>query len=102
MVPKPSPPAIKAAEKEGLLCKNPTHHVTKHLQQGIESDHFRDKQAMPKVGGFQSFTTARRTVKGYEAMLWLRKGFGFIGQWTVREQSNVLSVCSGLLEVNKV
>jgi len=98
---KTFPPAIKAAEKEGLLRTNSTHHVTKHLQQGIESDHFRVKQAMPKVGGFQSFTTARQTIKGFEAMLWLRKGFGFIGPWTVQEQNNLLSVCFGLPLVNK-
>jgi len=74
------PSAFKADEKDGLLRRNLTHQVTKHLQQGIESDHFRVKQAIPKVDGFQSFTTARRTIKGFEAMLWLRKGFGFIGQ----------------------
>jgi len=96
------PPAIKAAEKEGLLRQSPTHQVTRHLQQGIESDYFRVKQVMPKVDGFQSFAAARRTIKGFEAMLWLRKGFGFIGQWTVREQHDPLSVCFGLLEVSKV
>jgi transposase-like protein len=61
--------AIKAAQDEGLLRENPTHHVTKILQQGIESDHFRVKQNMPKVGCFQSFTTTRRTRKGFEALL---------------------------------
>jgi IS6 family transposase len=50
------------------------HYVTKHLQQGIESDHFRVKRPMPRIGGFQSFHTARRTIRGFEAMLWLRKG----------------------------
>lgn len=34
---------------------------------------------MPWVGGFQSFNTARRSIQGFEAMLWLRKGFGFAG-----------------------
>jgi hypothetical protein len=37
----------------------------------------------PKVGGLRSFATARRTIAGFEAMLWLRKGFGFAGDWTV-------------------
>ena len=35
------PPAITAARKDGLLARTPVHYVTKHLQQGIESDHFR-------------------------------------------------------------
>ena len=41
---------------------------------------------MPRIGGFQSFDTARRTIQGFEAMLWLHKGFGFAGACTVREQ----------------
>ncbi len=87
--------------KEGLLRNNPTHRVTKILQQGIESDHFRVKQNMPKAGCFQSFNTARQTIKGFEAMLWLRKGFGFACEWTVREQNRLLAICFGLQLVNK-
>ena len=69
--------------------------------EGIESDHFRVKRPMPRIGGFQSFHTARRTIRGFEAMLWLRKGFGFAGAWTVCEQNRMLSVCFGLPTVNK-
>ena len=97
----PYPPAIAAARKDGLLACNPIHYVTKHLQQGIESDHFRVKKNMPRIGGFQSFGTARRTIKGFEAMLWLRKGFGFAGAWKVQEQNRLLAFCFGLPQVNK-
>ena len=97
----PYPPALAAARKDGLLPQDPLHHVTKHLQQGIESDHFRVKRPMPRTGGFQSFRTARRTIRGFEAMLWLRKGFGFAGAWTVREQNRLLALCFGLPGVNK-
>ena len=90
------------ARNDGLLARDPLHYVTKHLQQGIESDHFRLKKNMPRIGGFQSFNTARRTIQGFEAMLWLRKGFGFAGAWTVREQNHLLAVCFGLPAVNKV
>ena len=38
---------------------------------------------------------------GIETMLWLRKGFGFGGAWTVREQNRLLSVCFGLPQVSK-
>ena len=65
----PYPPAIAAARKDGLLARVPVHYVTKHLQQGIESDHFRVKRPMPRVGCFQAFHTARRTIQGFE-MLW--------------------------------
>ncbi|SFT26935.1 IS6 family transposase [Methylobacterium sp. yr668] len=97
----PYPPAIAESRDEGLLPRTPVHYVTKHLQQGIESDHFRVKRAMPRVGGFRSFQTARRTICGFEAMLWLRKGFGFAGAWTVREQNQLLADCFGLSVANK-
>ncbi|WP_456686445.1 IS6 family transposase [Bradyrhizobium sp. P5_C11_2] len=97
----PYPPAIAHSREVGLLPRAPLHYVTKHLQQGIESDHFRVKRAMPRVGGFRSFHTARRTICGFEAMLWLRKGFGFAGAWTVCEQNRLLGVCFGLQAVNK-
>jgi transposase, IS6 family len=97
----PYPPAITAARKAGLLARTPLHYVTKHLQQRIESDHFRVKKNMPWVDCFQSFHTARRTLQGFEAMLWLRKGFGCAGVWTVREQNRLLALCFGLPEVNE-
>lgn len=96
------PSAIVAARGDGLLPRTPIHYVTKHLQQGIESYHFRVKRPMPRVGSFRSFNTARRTIQGFEAMLWLRKGFGFAGAWTVREQNQLLAVCFGLQAVNKI
>ncbi len=70
------PGAIAAARNEGRLARDPVHHVTRQLQEGIESDHFRLKKNMPRVSGFQSFNTARRSNQGFEAMLWMRKGFG--------------------------
>jgi IS6 family transposase len=95
------PPAITDSHKENLLPRMLLHYVTKHLQQGIESDHFRVKRAMPRVAGFRSFHTARRIIQGFEAMLWLRKSFGFAGAWTVRERNRLPRVCFGLQAVNK-
>lgn len=97
----PYPAAIAESRAESLLPRAPTHYVTKHLQQRIESDHFRVKRPMPRVGGFRSFNTARRTLCGFEAMLWLRKGFGFAGAWTVHEQNQLLAYCFGLPVTNK-
>jgi transposase, IS6 family len=84
-----------------LLPQDPLHYVSKHPQQGIVSDHFGVKRPMPRIGGFQSFCTARRTIRGFEATLWLRKGFSFMGAWTVCEQNRLMSVCFGLPEVTK-
>ncbi|MGO7601935.1 DDE-type integrase/transposase/recombinase, partial [Rhizobium ruizarguesonis] len=69
-------------------------------QQGIESDHFRVKKNMPKIGGFQSFNTARRTIAGFEAMLWLRKGFGLSGSWTINDQNDLLARIFSFMLVN--
>ena len=95
------PGAIVSAIENRLLKPDPVHHVTKHLQQGIESDHFRVKKPMPRVGGFRSFNTARRTIKGFEAMLWLRKGFAFSGVWTVKRQNELIGHLFGLQQLNK-
>lgn len=51
---------------------------------------------MPKIGGFRSFNTARRPIAGFEAMLWLRKGFGFAGGWTVNDQGDLLAHVFGV------
>ena len=56
---------------------------------------------MPRVGGFRTFNTARRSIQGFEAMLWLRKGYGFAGAWTVHEQNRLLGFCFGPSEVNE-
>ncbi|WOJ91840.1 IS6 family transposase (plasmid) [Methylocapsa polymorpha] len=95
------PATISDAVDAGLIPPNPLHRVSKHFQQGIESDHFRVKENMPKVGGFQSFRTARKTIAGFEAMLWLKKGFDFAGEWTVRKQNKLLSCCFGLEMVSE-
>ena len=94
--------AIKDSVNGGFLTPAVAHRVTKHLQQVIESDHFRVKRAMPKVGGFRSFATARRTIAGFEAMLWLRKGLGFAGAWTVRRQNELLALWFGIQMINEV
>lgn len=46
------PSTIKTSVEEGLLHPDPVHYVTKHLQQGIESDHFRVKKTCRKSVGF--------------------------------------------------
>lgn len=51
---------------------------------------------MPKIGGFQSFNTSRRTIAGFETMLLLRKGFGFAGGWTVNDQGDLLAHLFGV------
>ena len=56
---------------------------------------------MPQMGDLQSFHTARCTIQAFEAMLWLRRGFGFAAASTVREQNQLLGLCFGLQAINK-
>jgi len=58
------------------------------------------RSARRKLDGFRSFVTARRTIAGFEAMLWLKKSFGFAGEWTVRRQNKLLAFCFGRQMVN--
>ena len=95
------PIAIQSALEDGLLPPDPVHNVTRYLQQGIEIDHFRAKKAMPRIGGFHSFKTARRTLKGFEAMLWLKNGFVFAGEWSVRRQNDLVAKIFALQTVNE-
>jgi transposase, IS6 family len=67
------PSVIKTSVDSGLLHPDPVHHATKHIQQGIEIYYLQLKKSMPKIGGFQSFNTALRTIASYEAMLALRR-----------------------------
>jgi len=55
---------------------------------------------MPKVGGFRTFATAKRTIAGFEAVLWVKKGLGFAGEWTVCRQNELLALRFGLQMVN--
>jgi len=64
MVPGHFRPPSRRPRKKGYWVR-----IDPSCDQGIESDHIRLKQNMPKVGCFQSFTTARRTIEGFEAML---------------------------------
>ncbi|MDI2112678.1 hypothetical protein [Commensalibacter nepenthis] len=50
----------------------------------------------PKNGCFQSFHTARKTLNGYEAILWIKKGLGFKGKWTINEQIKLIQNIFGL------
>ena len=75
--------------------------MTKHLQQGTESDCTRVKKNIPKIGGLQSFNRARRAIAGFEAIPWRGKGFGFSGDRTVDEQHDLLAHLLGLQKLDK-
>lgn len=60
-------------KNKNILSNHCFYETKKFLQRGIENDHFRLKRVIPKNGCFQSFHTARKTLRGYEAILWIKK-----------------------------
>jgi len=71
---KAYPPAIAVLQQDKALPPSTKLRQHKYLNNVIEQDH-RFLQRLIKPGlGFKSFNTARRTIKGYEAMHMLRKG----------------------------
>ena len=71
---KAYPAAFTALQQDNTLPQSTELRQNKYLNNVIEQDH-RFLQRLIKPGlGFKSFNTARRTIKGYEAMHMLRKG----------------------------
>ena len=87
--------AVNEGMNTQLFPANTKHYITKYLQQRIESDQFRVKIPMPRIGGFQTFQTARKTIQGIEAALWLKKGMG-TSKWSIHKQNEVVHLCLGL------
>ncbi|WP_370552898.1 MULTISPECIES: DDE-type integrase/transposase/recombinase [unclassified Commensalibacter] len=90
------PKTIQTMKNKNILPDHCFHETKKFLQRGIENDHFRLKRVIPKNGCFQSFHTARKTPRGYEAILWIKKELGFKGKWIINEQINFIQNMFGL------
>ncbi len=61
-------PAIQALKKEKLLKSHVEHRQMRYLNNIIESDHRRIKRRTRPMMGFKSLVSARRVIKGIEAM----------------------------------
>jgi len=68
------PSAVDDLKEEGLLPEETELRPVKYLNNRVEQDHRRIKRLVKPGLGFSSFNTARRTLKGYEAMAMIRKG----------------------------
>lgn len=68
------PPAITDLKADEVLPKATTTRQIKYLNNRVEQDHRFIKRRVKPGLGFSSFNTARRTLKGYEAMNMIRKG----------------------------
>ena len=68
------PPAIDSLTKDKTLPKTTELRPVKYLNNIVEQDHRFIKRLVNPGMGFGSFNTARRTLRGYEAMNMIRKG----------------------------
>ena len=68
------PPAIDSLTKDQSLPETTELRRVKYLNNIVEQDHRFIKQLVNPGLGFSSFNTARRTLRGYEAMNMIRKG----------------------------
>ena len=68
------PPAIKQLKKSGILLEDTELRQVKYLNNMVEQDHRGVKHLINPGMSFGSFNSARRTIKGYEAMNMIRKG----------------------------
>ena len=68
------PPAIDELKADQSLPKTTELRPVKYLNNIVEQDHRFIKRLVNPGMGFGSFNTARRTLRGYEAMNMIRKG----------------------------
>ena len=68
------PPAIDSLKADPTLPQTTELRRVKYLNNIVEQDHRFIKRLVNPGMGFESFNTARRTLKGYEAMNMIRKG----------------------------
>ena len=68
------PPAIEQLKKSSILPENSELRQVKYLNNIVEQDHRGVKHLINPGMSFGSFNSARRTIKGYEAMNMIRKG----------------------------
>lgn len=68
------PAAIDQLKSDKTLAKTTELRPLKYLNNIVEQDHRFIKKLVNPGMGFGSFNTARRTLRGYEAMNMIRKG----------------------------
>ena len=91
------PKAITEMKKDGADWRRSKLRQVKYLNNIVEQDHRNVKRLTGPGLGFGGFSTARRTLAGYEAMAMIRKGqIRNIGGGDIRAQAEFIA---GLFQV---
>lgn len=91
------PSAIADLKDENDLHEECQYRASKYLNNRIEQDHRFIKRRVKPGLGFGSFSTAWRTLQGYEAMNMIRKGqLKTAGRGDIHAQNDTISELFGL------
>jgi transposase, IS6 family len=91
------PPAFDALQHDNTLPEACRLRQCKYLNNVVEQDHRFIKRRVNPGLGFSAFSTAQRTIQGYEAMHMLRKGqLEGIAKGNVLAQNRVINQLFGL------
>jgi transposase, IS6 family len=92
------PVAFDVLQQDGTLPETCRFRQCKYLNNMVEQDHRFIKRRVNPGLGFGTFSTARRTIQGYEAMHMLRKGqLGEIAEGNILTQNQVINQLFGLV-----
>jgi len=91
------PPAVEPLQKEERIPEGKKTRQVKYLNNIVKKDHRGVKRLVNPGMGFGSFNSARRTLKGLEAMSMIRKGqTKNVGKDDVRGQISFIKQIFGL------
>jgi transposase-like protein len=91
------PPAVADLKEEEVLDESCQLRTCKYLNNIIEQDHRAIKRLSRAGLGFKSFSTARRTIDGYETMNMIRKGQVIgITKGTIKKQEAFIEAMFGI------
>ena len=92
------PPAVEQLQADKTLSQPTKLRQVKYLNNIVEQDHRFIKRLTKPGMGFASFTTARRTLRGFEAMNMIRKGqIKGVEKGDVREQLSFIHQIFGVV-----
>ena len=92
------PAAIFESKDEGVLRQRCKHRPVQYLNNILEQDHRAIKRRVNAKQHFRRFSSARKTIEGYEAMHMIRKGQArWVKKGDVRAQTRLISKLFGLI-----
>jgi IS6 family transposase len=90
------PNAIQELKNDRILPKNVSLRQIKYLNNFVEQDHRSIKRIVRPMLGFQSFSTAIKTIKGIEIMHMMKKGQVDTLNQCVRAEVNFINQLFGI------